>query len=56
MKYEDALQAVQKILSDIENEEISIDDLLDKVKAANNLIAVCKQKLRNVEMALNDDK
>jgi exodeoxyribonuclease VII small subunit len=50
MNYEQALQQLQKIVSEIENEAISLDELTEKVKTANELIAFCKTRLRQVEM------
>lgn len=49
MTYEKALDKLQKIISSIENEEISIDELSEKTKEANQLIEFCRTKLRKVE-------
>jgi exodeoxyribonuclease VII small subunit len=46
------------IVSQIENDELSIDELSSKIKKASELITFCKDKLRKtdeeVEKMLND--
>ncbi|MFT5832937.1 MAG: exodeoxyribonuclease VII small subunit [Cognaticolwellia sp.] len=49
MTYEKALEELQIIVAQIENEEISIDELTEKVKRSGELIKYCKEKLRKVE-------
>ena len=48
MTYEKALKELQTIVAQIENEEVSIDELTEKVKRAGELIKYCKEKLRKV--------
>ncbi len=47
--YDKSYKELQSILSDIENGEISIDDLDTKVKKARELIKLCQEKLRATE-------
>lgn len=47
--YSDAFAELQQIVSDIEDGEISVDELSEKVKRASELIAVCKKKLTSTE-------
>lgn len=49
MKYEEAYEELQVIISDIESGEISVDSLSEKVKRAAELIAFCKEKLTSTE-------
>ena len=49
LTYEKALQELEQIVSEIENEEIAVDELSEKVKRASKLIAVCKAKLIKTE-------
>ncbi len=49
LTYEKALQELEQIVSEIENEEIAVDELSEKVKRASKLIAVCKAKLMKTE-------
>jgi exodeoxyribonuclease VII small subunit len=48
-KYTEAFNELQSIVSEIEQGEISIDELSVKVKRAASLIAICKQKLSSTE-------
>jgi exodeoxyribonuclease VII small subunit len=49
MTYSLALTELEKIISEIESEEINVDILAEKVKRASDLIRFCKGKLRNTE-------
>ena len=50
MKYSKALKRLDEIISKIENEEIDVDELSDRVKEAVGLIKVCKNKIEKAEM------
>ncbi len=45
VNYSAAFAELQKIVSDLENGEIGIDELSEKVKRAAELIKICRQKL-----------
>lgn len=45
ISYAEAFEELQMIVSDMENGEISIDELSSKVRRASLLIKVCKEKL-----------
>jgi exodeoxyribonuclease VII small subunit len=49
LKYTDAFEELQTIVREIEEGEISIDDLSQKVKRAAALIKICKTKLSQTE-------
>ena len=49
MKYNKALEELEQIVEEIENEEISVDDLAKKVKRASQLIEACKGILSKTE-------
>ena len=49
IKYTDAFNELQDIVSDIEKGEISVDELSEKVKRATVLIKICKKKLSNTQ-------
>ncbi len=49
LSYSSALEELENIIQDIENEEINIDDLSIKVKRASVLLKFCKEKLRTTE-------
>lgn len=49
MLYTEAFDELQEIVSDIEQGEISVDELSEKVKRATELIRICKTKLNSTE-------
>lgn len=51
--YESALQELQSIVSDIENDSVSVDELTKKVKRASELIKFCKTILTKTEVEVN---
>jgi exodeoxyribonuclease VII small subunit len=48
-KYTEAFEELQEIVSDMEDGNISVDELAEKVKRATVLIRVCKAKLSATE-------
>ena len=53
IKYTDAFDELQQIVLDIEDGEISVDELSVKVKRASELIKICKEKLSSTEEDVN---
>ena len=51
--YTDAFEEIQKIVSEIEEGQISVDELSSKVKRAAFLIKICKNKLSSTEEDVN---
>jgi exodeoxyribonuclease VII small subunit len=49
MNYTNAFEELQLIVSEIEQGEISVDELSEKVKRATTLIKFCKLKLTTTE-------
>jgi len=47
--YTEAFEELQEIVSQIEEGEISVDELSEKVKRAATLIKICKTKLTTTE-------
>lgn len=47
--YKEAIKEIEEIMYQLENEEIDLDELSNKVKRASDLIAKCKNKLKNTE-------
>ena len=43
--YSQAISRLEQIVSQIDNNELDIDQLADKIKEANGLIAFCQSKL-----------
>lgn len=53
VNYTEAFEELQKIVSEIEQGEISVDELSEKVKRAAYLIKICKLKLSTTEEDVN---
>jgi exodeoxyribonuclease VII small subunit len=47
ISYSEAVNEIENILNQIENEELDVDDLSDKVKRAYFLLKLCKEKLHS---------
>ena len=45
MKYEEAIKELETIVSQIEKNELDIDQLTNRLKEAQKLIKLCKDKL-----------
>lgn len=54
ISYKSAIQEIEEILEKIENEELDVDELSDKVKRVSALIKVCKDKLYKTENDVHD--
>jgi exodeoxyribonuclease VII small subunit len=53
LTYEEALTQLQQIVKDLENREIKIDDLAEKVSKAKELVDFCREKLSKTEDEIN---
>ena len=53
ISYTQAFEELQRIVQEIENGKISVDELSEKVRRATELIAVCKTKLTSTEESVN---
>jgi len=51
--YSEAIEELENIVAEIENEDISVDQLSDKVKRASELIRICKNVLFKTEAEVN---
>ena len=47
--YTEAFEELQEIVRQMENADISVDDLSEKIKRASLLIKICKDKLTKTE-------
>ncbi len=48
-KYEDKINELEKIINELENNEIELDDSINKYTSAMKLIKECDLELKNVE-------
>ena len=53
MNYTEAFEELQRIVNEIEEGQISVDELSEKVKRAAHLIKICKTKLSSTEEDVN---
>ena len=47
--YKEAISEIEEILAQIENNELDVDELSEKVKRVSLLVNFCKSKLKNTE-------
>lgn len=53
-KYAELTEELETIIEQIENEDITVDELTDKVKRATKLINTCKAILTKTEDEVNE--
>ncbi len=49
LTYSQALKELEKIVKEIESEEVDIDILAEKIKRASQILTFCRGKLRTAE-------
>ncbi len=49
LTYSQALKELEKIVKEIESEEVDIDILAERIKRASQILTFCKGKLRTAE-------
>ena len=47
--YKEAITEIEEILRQLENNELDVDELSEKVKSVSQLVTLCKEKLHNTE-------
>lgn len=47
--YSEAFEELQQIVRELENSEITIDELDQKIKRASGLLKICREKLYKTE-------
>jgi exodeoxyribonuclease VII small subunit len=52
--YEELIEELEEILSEIESEEVSVDELSSKVKRATEIIKHCKKVLSDTETDIEE--
>jgi len=53
LSYSEAITEIEEIISEIENEKYSIDEISEKVKRISYLLSYCKDKLHTTEEEVN---
>lgn len=54
LDYSSAMSELERIVQEIEDADISVDELSEKVKRASVLIRFCRSKLHNTEEEVED--
>ena len=49
LSYKEAITEIDEILRQLENNELDVDELSEKVKRVSHLVTLCKEKLHNTE-------
>ena len=52
--YDAAMQELQSLVGQLQNDQIGVDALAEKVRRATDLIRLCREKLRQTEADVND--
>lgn len=52
--YSEAFRELQQIVNELENSEISIDELDARIKRASALLKICREKLYKTEQNVMD--
>ena len=53
LTYTEAFEQLQAIVTQMENADISVDDLSENIKKASKLIKICRDKLTKTEEEVN---
>jgi exodeoxyribonuclease VII small subunit len=54
LNYERAYEELKTILNDLQNEDVTVDQLTEKVKRAKRLLEFCQKKLADVDADVSD--
>jgi len=54
LSYQKALDEIQDIILQIENNDVSVDELTKKIKRVSFLINFCKKSLHDTESEINN--
>ncbi|MCM8792564.1 MAG: exodeoxyribonuclease VII small subunit [Candidatus Omnitrophica bacterium] len=54
IKYNKAVEELEKILERIQSGEVDVDDLAKEVKRATELIKLCKEKIEKTELEVKE--
>ena len=54
LTYNEAIAEIEAILEKIENEELDVDELAEKVKRVSVLLKICKEKLTKTNQQVEE--
>jgi exodeoxyribonuclease VII small subunit len=55
LTYNEAYAKLEKLVEQLEEGEIPLEELTQKVKQANELIAICENKLRSINNSIDEE-
>lgn len=55
LTYDKAYEKLEQLIEELEDGDVKLDKLTTKVKEANELIAVCENKLRKIESEVHEE-
>lgn len=50
--YSQAMDRLEAIVRQVDNNELEVDELVEKIKEANAIIAFCSEKLKKADMEI----
>lgn len=53
MKFEDKMKELEKIINELENNEVDLDESIKKYTKAMELVKECDSELKNIEEKVN---
>ncbi len=56
MKYEEAMQELEKVLADLENGSLELEAMLEKFELGKELLAHCQELLEKAELQIQEVK
>jgi len=56
MKYEEAMQELEKVLADLENGSLELDRMLERFEFGKELLAHCQEMLEKAELRIREIK
>ncbi|HLP21778.1 MAG TPA: exodeoxyribonuclease VII small subunit [Chitinophagales bacterium] len=54
LTYDKAYEKLEQLIEELEDGDVKLDKLTTKVKEANELIAICENKLRKIEGEIDE--
>ena len=52
--YEEAIAELETIVTDLQNDEVGVDELADRVARGARLVELCRDRLRRAELAVDE--
>ena len=53
VSFEDSMKKLEKILEDVENSNLTLDQLVDRFEQSTELSSICIKKLKDAQLKVN---